>query len=95
MLSHKLQRLLSIQHGVVSARDDGQPGLNGGLTGGHLVAHLGHYRPFWTDEPDAGLDTSVSEVRSLGQEPVARVDGVHIMLLVNKIRVKDVIISRC
>ena len=53
------------------------------------------HRPLWTDELEAGLDTSVGEVRSLGQEPVARVDGVHIMLLVNKIRVKDVIISRC
>ena len=95
VLGDELESLLRRVDRLVGAGDDGEAGGDGGLPGGHLVAHLGHYRPFWTDEPDAGLDTSVGEVRSLGQEPVARVDGVHIMLLVNKIRVKDVIISRC
>ena len=39
---------------------------DGRLPGSHLVAHLGHHRPLRTDEPDAGLDTGVGEVRSLG-----------------------------
>ena len=81
MFGHELQRLLGVQDGVVSAGDDGQPSLYGGLTGGDLVAHLGHHGGPGSDEPDPGLHAGISKVAPLGEEAVAGVDGVNVILL--------------
>ena len=74
-------RLLGGLHGVVHAGDDGHTGGDGDLLGGDLVAHgvhAGHGRP---DEGDAVLLTGLDEAGVLGQEAVAGMDRVDVVVL--------------
>ena len=62
VLRDELKSFLRSVDGLVSAGDDGEAGRDGRLPGGHLVPHLGHHRPLWPDEADAGLDARVGKV---------------------------------
>jgi len=47
----------------------------------HLVAHLADRFRRRSNEPHAGVHAGLGEVRALRQEAVARVDGVHVVVL--------------
>ena len=83
VLRNELKSLLGSVNGLVSAGDDGEAGRDGRLPCGHLVPHLGHHRPLWSDEANAGLDAGVCKVRTFREESIAGVDGVNIVLLAN------------
>ena len=51
--------------------------LRGELAGGELGSERAHGRSGWTDELDAGRLAGVRERRLLGQESVARMDGIR------------------
>ena len=73
-----LQGLVRVLQGAVGAGDGGHAAGDGRGLGGQLVAHAGEYLGRRTDELDARLLTGPGEVRVLGQEAVARMDGVHL-----------------
>ena len=68
-------------HGVVHAGDDGHVGGDGDLLGGDLVAHGVHALHGGADEDDAVLFTFLHQDGVLGQEAIAGVDGVHVVVL--------------
>ena len=72
-----LQRLVPVPQRLGAAGDDGHPAADGDLLGGQLVAHPGHGVGLGADEGDARLLAGPDEVRVLGEEAVAGVDGVH------------------
>lgn len=59
---------------MLTCGDGDGPGL-------HLVSHLADHLGARPDEPDARILAGLGEVRALGQEPVARVHGVHVVFL--------------
>ena len=71
-----LERLLPVAQGLGAAGDDRHAALHGDLLGRELVAHLAEHVARGADERDAGLFAGAGKVRVLGQEAVARVDGV-------------------
>ena len=76
VLGDELESLLRRVDRLVGAGDDGEAGGDGGLPGGHLVAHLGHDVRGGADECDAAVLARLGEVGPLREEAVSRVDGV-------------------
>lgn len=71
-----LERLLPVAQRLGAAGDDRHAALHGDLLGRELVAHLAEHVARGADERDAGRFAGAGKVRILGQEAVARVDGV-------------------
>ena len=71
-----LERLLPVTQRLGAAGDDRHAALHGDLLGRELVAHLAEHVARGADERDAGRFAGAGKVRILGQEAVARVDGV-------------------
>ena len=80
LLGH-FQGLFHGLHGVVHAGDDGHVGGDGDLLGGDLVAHGVHAVHGGTDEDDAVLFALFHQDGVLGQEAVAGVDGIDVVVL--------------
>ena len=55
--------------------------LYGGPSGGHLVTHAAYHLGRGAHEPHAGVLARLREVGALREEPVARVDRVHVVVL--------------
>lgn len=59
-----------------SSRDDWDIGFNGRLPCSYFIAHLVDNARRRTNKTDATVDASLCEICPLGEETVARVDGV-------------------
>ena len=69
------------RHRTGRSGDDGHAGVDGRLSGRHLVAHLLDDARRRSDEADAAVDAGLREIRPLRQETVAGMDGVDVVLL--------------
>jgi hypothetical protein len=76
-LARELERLVGILHGTGGAWNDRHADFRHRLSRCRLVAHHADLLRRRTDEGDVGGDTSLRELGVLGEEPVARVNGVR------------------
>jgi hypothetical protein len=79
---------------LVGARDGGHAGLQRDALGGQLVAERGEHLGRRADEQNAGVAAGPREVRVLGEESVAGMDGIHADLLRQRDQARDVEVRR-
>ena len=86
--------LLSGLEGTVGSGDDGDAGLDGGLTGAGLVGEGVEVLNSRSDECNAAVGTCLGELGRLRQEAVSRVDGIDAGLLGDGDDLRDVQVGR-
>ena len=86
----KLLHFRIIHDRAVAAGDILDPGLLGLLAGIDLVAEHDQVLDAGTDEDDPFLFTALGQLRIFGQEPIARMDGIHMVFVSNPDNIVDI-----
>ena len=83
ILIDEILGILKVGDGTIGTGDDGNTGFDGQLTGLGLVTKDLEVLDLGSDEGNARIGTGLSELGTLGKEPVSRMDGIDAIVLGN------------